>query len=160
MKTNLPPPIFIFVLFLTISCQPYGTSEFVLRNTTSHFIEIKAYNRIETFVDEKPVFKEGQLYAETIKIAPNSKYSSFKAWGNYDSRGVFNQRMVDSISIVFDGERIIEQYWNDPYKNFMEVEKNLMDIHQSFEMEKISKDETRYTYFFTEQDFERARVLD
>ena len=39
------------------------------------------------------------------------------------------------------------------------TERNLMDIHENFERVKISKDEIKYIYVFTKEDFERAKLI-
>ncbi len=148
----------IVVLFLALllmrSCiiETEYTNQYVLQNETSHSIKIQAYYRLDILYLEK---------SERIFILPHGSYTVDKQAGYHsEPLGVFNRWEIDSISIVFDEEKLLVQYCDSGPLSFCKLERNLMDFDAEYDTKKIGrssgKDECRFTYTFTENDYEKA----
>ena len=151
-------PLIIFLLL--VQCQPKGSTEYVIVNATAYDVKIKGFERISHFEDGNPIYKE-ELFAENIHIPANSQFSStyFHASGTYQS-GAFKRQNVDSVCIVFNQEKIIEQFCEQPLEfGSCSIVRNIMDFGKQYIFEQIKKDDGRYTYTITDEDYERAEPI-
>lgn len=146
--------ILFLALFLVQSCiiETEYTNQYVLQNETLHSIKIQAYYRRDSAYLEK---------SERIFIPPNGSYTVDKQTGYHrEPLGVFNRWEIDSISIIFDNEKLLVQSCDSGSLSFCKMERNLMDFDSEYEVKKIGRssgeNEYRFTYTFTEKDYEKA----
>ncbi len=146
-------PIILLLFLLIISCETVYFNEYVVHNSTNHEIKIRAFCKL---CDE-----DYKQKSERITIAPYASYSVVRQAGFHaQPRGIFRRFEIDSISILFDEERIlIQDCEKGPLADYS-VERNLMDFESEYVSRKIGRrsgqKEYRYTYTFTEDDFNNA----
>ncbi len=80
----------LFILLLLFSCQPTGSSEYIIENTTDYTIRIEGFVRISYVEGDIPVYKD-KLYAETILIPARSRYSTVRAHASSIEGGILKE---------------------------------------------------------------------
>lgn len=147
----------VLIFFLFIGCEPMYTNKYIVRNETSHSINIQAYCR---FGDADYLQKPERIY-----IAPHSSYTVVKQAGYHgDQEGIFVRYEIDSVSILFDSTKVMVQFCENDLLKFCEVERNIMNIESEYVAKKIGRssghNEYQFTYTITEGDYENATSID
>ena len=96
-----------FIILLTClmlgSCGEEPFDIYVLRNETSHVLNIKAFSSRNYLDGTVNILK-----AEEINIDPLSEYNVKRTTGEYfDNRDYFSEDLIDSIRIIFDAEKLL-----------------------------------------------------
>lgn len=154
----------IFCLLIScsiISCETIFQHTYVIKNQTSHRIEIKGYDRVEYI----GVINDTVKYtSEIINIEPNSEYRNIQEAGYHsENQGIFDTWGIDSITIVFDSKKIITYACNQPDGTVCPDKYNLMNRDCNYTKRKTGRasrrNEYTYTYTITEDDYDFAKWM-
>lgn len=135
----------IIGIFITISaCERLYYAEVIVQNNTEHFIQIDA-------------FFEGEAM-EGFSVQPNESHIVPQHFHPEDGTYVtlFEENRIDSVTIKFNNERIIIQSCEEVYLDYCDIERNIMLFDVYYEYEELGRKELQYTYFITEEDYNRA----
>ncbi len=131
-----------------------GTNEYVLINNTNHFITIY-------YVFEENVY-DPEIIRDTIEIEPNSEFLEYKLFGFHgESPGIFPVT-TDSVIINFDYEKKTIQACEHFSSDACTIERNIVGYwnEANYTKKVIGREcgdkEYRYTYTFTEEDYNNA----
>jgi len=145
--------LILFIIFFLCSCEKSWYHEYVIINDTDYNVTISAYD-----TDVNPTFN-----SDVITINPGSSYSVLKGNGlNADYHGVFTIGEIDSVVIIFNNERSIIQTCNFEYGDACKFDRNIMDYNNESDFVKTKKgksqgkQEYRFTYTITEEDYNNA----
>ncbi len=150
--------IWSFFAILASGCETIWYNEFVIVNSTDHDIVITAF-------DVNGVSFDKINYLEQIVINAQSKYSVMKTYGYHaEEPGVFISEEVDSVVIDFDNVMRITQVCNQILGSQCDFDSNIMNYNNSYDIVKTGKssgrDEFRYTYTITEEDYNNASIIE
>ena len=149
----------IIILIFLMGCEKEYNWEYVILNETSYTITIKGFDRID-LNDRRLTEINGS--AETIVIQPFQKYEITRARGLHgDPLGVFENMGIDSVSIIFNIEKILIQQCDEPSLTVCSnIIKNVTDYDNEYKKEKTGRssgeNEYRFTYTITEEDYNNA----
>ena len=151
----------ILLSFFLISCETVFQNSFIIQNSTSHRIEITGF-----YNDQLDSSGSNLLVAdpEKIIIEPNSEYRIFKEAGfHYQHQGIFKSYEVDSITIVFDSEKIISYACTALDSGNCSDKYNLMNLEENYIKnltgKSSGKNEYSFTYTFYEEDYENSKWI-
>lgn len=138
--------LIIIGIIITISaCERLYFAEVIIQNDTEHFIQIDA-------------FFEGEVI-EGFSIQPNESYTVPQYFHPEDGTHVtlFEEYWIDSVTIKFNKERIIIQSCGaDELALCPEIERNILLFDQNYVYEELGRKKLQYTYYITEEDYNRA----
>jgi len=155
--------ICISLLILT-SCEKEFRNTYIVKNESDYTLNITAYD-INVLSKDSIEKDSTKIYTEIYKILSKAELIKIKNAGyGWEPQGIFEDTKVDSISIVFDSLRIITFACEKPSGSSCTGEYNLMDYENNFEKVKSGRssgvDEYTYTFVFTNEDFEKALVIE
>ena len=132
------------MVFVLSACQLLYV-EVIVVNNTDHHVEIKG-------------FYEG-VESEVIFIKP---YESYVNPQYIDREGgpsvqLFHDYPIDSVNIIFEGVKIIVQSCQESELALCpDVERNILNFELMYELEDDGRNERRYIYTLTEDDYNNA----
>lgn len=152
----------IVILIFISSCtkETQFSNLYVIRNETSHNIEITGYD----VIGDDNVRNTNDFYSETIKINANSSFEVYRQAGYHsETQSIFSVYDIDSLVIKFDTAKQILYSCDSTMGFYCSGKYNLMNIEENYEKKKIGKssgkDEYSYTYTFTQKDYEHASII-
>ena len=147
----------IILSFFFVSCETIFYNSYIIQNSTSHRIEINGFYNVQSA-------SSGTNIPENIIIEPNSEYRIFKEAGwHSEHQGIFKSSEVDSITIVFDSEKIISYTCSALDSISCTGKYNLMNSEENYIKKQTGKssgkNEYSFTYTFYEEDYENAKWI-
>lgn len=136
--------LLIIVILITISsCERLYYVEVIIQNDSEHFIKIDAFFKGEA--KESFSVQAGERHVIPQYFHPED-----------NSIIIFEESYIDSVTIKFNSERIIIQSCEEIYLDYCDIERNILLFDVYYEYEELGRKELQYTYYITEEDYNRA----
>lgn len=153
--------ILILIFFSSCTKETEFAHLYVIKNETSHKIEIIGYDVIGDY----NIRNVGDLYSETIHINKNSSFEVVRQAGwRLEDQSPFTTDEIDSLVIRFDSVKQILYCCDENMGFYCSGQYNLMNIEENYIKKETGKSsgkrEYSFTYTFTEDDYENASVIE